>query len=62
LKLKAKLKNLLDLKIGLTREKETTRCTRVGRELSLAVEYDVLCTIRSETDTGFCRNQRVAPV
>ncbi len=39
-KLKAKLKNILDPDIELTQGKETTRITRVGRELSIAVEYD----------------------
>ncbi len=38
--LKAKLKNLLDPDIELTQGKEINRITRIGRELSLAVEYD----------------------
>ncbi len=39
-KLKAKLKNILDPDIELTQGKETTRITRIGRELSIAVEYN----------------------
>jgi len=38
--LKAKLKNILDPDIELTQGKETTRITHIGRELSLAVQYD----------------------
>lgn len=39
-KLKVKLKNILDPDIELTQGKETTRITHVGRELSLAVQFD----------------------
>jgi len=38
-KLKAKLKNILDPEIELTQGAETTQSTRIGRELSIAVEY-----------------------
>lgn len=39
-KLKTKLKNILDPEIELTQGAETTQSTRVGRELSIAVEYE----------------------
>ena len=39
-KLKAKLKNILDPQIELTQGAETTQSTRIGRELSIAVEYE----------------------
>ena len=39
-KLKGKLKNLLDPKIEITQGTETTRSTRVGREYSIALEYN----------------------
>ncbi len=39
-KFKAKLKNLLDPVIEITQGKETTRSTAIGREYSIAVEYE----------------------
>jgi len=39
-RIKGKLKNLLDPEIKLTQGKETNRSTRIGREFSLAVEYE----------------------
>jgi TonB-dependent receptor len=39
-KLKGKLKNLLDPKIEITQGTETTRSTRIGREYSIALEYN----------------------
>jgi len=39
-KLKGKLKNLLDPLIEITQGKETNRSTRIGREYSIAVEYE----------------------
>jgi len=39
-KIKGKLKNLFDPRIEITQGTETTRSTRIGREYSIAVEYE----------------------